>query len=367
MKKYLSFILLISSLFLVVTVQAATTPVKATPTKATPAKAVAKKQAIKPAVKAVKIVEQYAKVGMTKATYEAMVKSITEFVNGNLLSDGQSVSKLIITKKLGSLYFVDISLPGDRTVKSVFFKDTAKGGVDYFFPTAMNIPETKAATKKAKAEAVKQGAEAPSASSGQAAVALVKSDKPVVEVFVMSYCPYGTQIEKGLLPVIKTLGNKADIQIKFVSYTMHGQKEFDENLVQSCIKKEQSNKFLPYLECFLKEADSASCVKSIGVDSAKLTACTTATTNDLKLVNTGTDFPIDKDANVKYGVGGSPTLVINGAEVSSARSSSALLKTICSAFNTPPAECNTVLDTATPAPGFGTATTNSTSPASCGS
>lgn len=363
MKKYLSFILLISSLFLVVTVQAATTPVKATPTKATPAKAVAKKQAIKPAVKAVKIVEQYAKVGMTKSAYDAVVKSVTEFVNENLLADGQKLSKLVITKKLGFLYFVDISLPGNRTVKSVFFKDNSKGGVDYFFPTAMNIPETKAATKKAKEDATKQDVQA----NATQAVALVKSDKPAVEVFVMSYCPYGTQIEKGLLPVIKTLGNKADIQIKFVSYTMHGQKEFDENLVQSCIKKEQSNKFLPYLECFLKEADSASCVKSIGVDSAKLTACTTATTNDLKLVNTGTDFPIDKDANVKYGVGGSPTLVINGAEVSSARSSSALLKTICSAFNTPPAECNTVLDTATPAPGFGTATTNSTSPASCGS
>jgi len=364
MKKWLSLFLLVGSLFLVVTVQAATTPVKSTPTKATPAKVVvAKKPAVKPAVKAVKIVEQYAKVGMTKATYEAMVKSITEFVNGNLLSDGQTVSKLIITKKLGSLYFVDISLPGDRTVKSVFFKDTAKGGVDYFFPTAMNVVETKAATKKAKAEAVKQDAQ-PSATP---AVALVKSDKPVVEVFVMSYCPYGTQIEKGLLPVIKTLGNKADIQIKFVSYTMHGQKEFDENLVQNCIKKEQNDKFLPYLECFLKEADSAGCIKSTGIDSAKVASCTAFTTNDLKLVNTGTDFPIDKDANVKYNVGGSPTLVINGAEVSTARSSSALLKTICGAFNTPPAECSTVLDTATPAPGFGTATTNSTSPASCGS
>lgn len=34
----------------------------------------------------------------------------------------------------------------------------------------------------------------------------------------MSHFPYGTQIEKGMIPVMETLGNKADIGIKFVNY-----------------------------------------------------------------------------------------------------------------------------------------------------
>lgn len=333
------------SLFLVASVQAATT---------VPAKAV------KPTVKAVKIVEPYTKVGMTKANYNSIVSAVTGFVNDNLLSDGEKVSQVVITKKSGLLYFADITLPGGNVVKSAFFKDSSKGGIDYFFPSAMNVPDTKAATKKAKATAKQDNQ--PVASSAS----LVKSDKPVVEVFVMTYCPYGTQIEKGLLPVIKTLGDAADIQIKFVSYTMHGVKEFTENLTQYCINKEQPTKFWPYLECFLKEADSAGCLTAGGVDVAKVNACTTATTNEYKLVSTGTDFPLDKDANVKYGVQGSPTLVINGVEANSGRDSASLLKMICSAFNTPPAACSTVLSSATPAPGFGTGTTNNTATAGCG-
>lgn len=356
MKKWLSLGLLISSLFLVMTVQAATVPAKAVPAKAV----VAKKASVKPAVKGVKVVEPYVKVGMTKAAYNSVIATVTDFINVNLLDGSQKVSKVTISKKSGSLYFLDIVLPNNQTVKSVFLKGATKAG-DYFFPTVLNVAETVAETKKAQV-AVKTNS---SAEAVAIPVNLVKADKPLVEVFVMSYCPYGTQIEKGLLPVIKTLGAKADIQIKFVSYTMHGAKEQTENLTQYCVNKEQPDKFLPYLDCFLKEADSASCIKTANVDTAKVTACTTATTEQYKLVSTGTDFPIYKDVNLKYGVSGSPTLVINGAQVDSGRSPAALLKTICGAFNTPPAECNAVLDSASPAPGFGVGTTTATAPASC--
>ncbi len=359
MKKWLGFFFLIGSLLLVLTAQAATTPVKTTPVKAV----VAKKTPAKPAVKGAKTVEPHTKVGLTKTAYNKVVASVTDFVNENLMAEGQKVAKIVITKKSGFLYFIDITLPDSRTVKSAFFQDNSKGGVDYFFPTAMNIPETKAETKKEKEAAAKNK----SSETATTQASLVKTDKPAVEVFVMSYCPYGTQIEKGLLPVVKTLGDKADIQIKFVSYTMHGEKEFTENLLQYCINKEQPTKFWPYLECFLKEGTSADCLQTVGVDQAKTTACVTATTNEYKLVASGTDFPIYKEANLKYGVQGSPTLIVNGVEANSGRSAAALLKTVCGAFNTPPAECSTVLDSANPAPGFGTGASANPSAASCGS
>ncbi|MBU3941884.1 MAG: hypothetical protein KKF74_03150, partial [Nanoarchaeota archaeon] len=47
-----------------------------------------------------------------------------------------------------------------------------------------------------------------------------KKDKPEVELFVMSHCPYGTQIEKGMLPVARLLGDKIDFNIRFCSYAM---------------------------------------------------------------------------------------------------------------------------------------------------
>jgi len=62
-----------------------------------------------------------------------------------------------------------------------------------------------------------------------------KTDKPEVELFVMSYCPYGTQMEKGILPAFDTLGDTVDAELKFVDYAMHGEKEVKENLRQYCI------------------------------------------------------------------------------------------------------------------------------------
>ncbi len=59
----------------------------------------------------------------------------------------------------------------------------------------------------------------------------------------MAYCPYGTQEEKGILPVVNTLNNKIDFKVKFCDYAMHGKQEIDEQLNQYCIETEQADKF----------------------------------------------------------------------------------------------------------------------------
>jgi len=71
--------------------------------------------------------------------------------------------------------------------------------------------------------------------------------------------------------------------------------------------------------------------------------------------------PYDVDGEIvnKYGVQGSPTLIINGAEISSGRDSQSLLSVVCSAFNETPEECETTLDSATPSAGFGAGTATS--------
>jgi hypothetical protein len=206
---------------------------------------------------------------------------------------------------------------------------------------------------------------------------VTKSDKPKVELFVMSYCPYGTQIEKGILPVVSALGKKIDFQIKFCDYSMHGEKELKENLTQYCIQKEENNKYADYLTCFLKSGDSTTCLSGAKIDTAKVNSCVSKTDGDYKVMsnfknNVGFqgDYPgfdVDKTDNTKYNVSGSPTLIINGAEVTSARDSASLLKTVCSAFNNQPSECQASLSSSTPSSGFGDGTTNSGSAASgCG-
>ncbi|MEJ2267506.1 MAG: hypothetical protein P8X70_00310 [Nanoarchaeota archaeon] len=79
-----------------------------------------------------------------------------------------------------------------------------------------------------------------------------KSNKPQVELFVMSYCPYGTQAEKGIIPVVELLKDKIDFRIRFVNYLMHGEKEGKENLREYCIQEIAPEKYLDYMTCFLE-------------------------------------------------------------------------------------------------------------------
>lgn len=283
------------------------------------------------------------------------------YVNANLMQPGTKATVTDVTEAYG-LYKVKINIGADQKVDSYISRDGK-----LLFPQALDM------TASINAD----GTAATGDTAATAApVDVPKTDKPVVELFVMSYCPYGTQIEKGMLPAVKALGSKIDYKLKFVDYAMHGEKELKENLVQYCIQKEQVSKLDAYLTCFLKASDSASCLTSAGVDVNKNNTCVAKTDTEFKVTEnfkSNTDFRgtfpgfnVEKADNTKYSVGGSPTLIINGKEVSSARDSASLLKTICSAFNTQPKECEAVLSSTAPAAGFGEgAATGGTAAAGC--
>jgi hypothetical protein len=277
--------------------------------------------------------------GKTLSSQEAAEKALV-YINNNLLQPGTSAGVNGIEDK-GSLYNIKLDI-GGQEYDSYITKD---GGL--LFPSAFNLEEA--------VERTEQPAEqAPPPAD------LEKSDKPEVQLFIMSHCPFGTQAEKGIIPVAELLGDNIDFEIKFVNYAMHGETEVNEQLSQYCIKAEQNTKFLPYLKCFLEAGDSASCLAEIKVDATKLASCVEKTDTEFKITEnlenpTGRypAFLIDDEKNNEYGVRGSPTLVINDAVVNSARSPSAFLATICSAFNDAPEECDEVLSNANPSSGFG--------------
>jgi hypothetical protein len=202
-----------------------------------------------------------------------------------------------------------------------------------------------------------------------------KSEKRKVEVFVMTHCPFGTMIEKGILPVVKLMGSKIDFSVKFVDYAMHGQTEIDEQLLQHCIQKEAEGKYLEYLECFLEDGDTERCIGETGFTEGQFDSCIEATDKEFKISELYDDqstwlsgkypqFNVNADLNDKYGVRGSPHLVINEATVSSGRAPASLLSAVCAAFETAPAECSTELSSAQPSAGFGFA--ENSAPASAG-
>ncbi|MDF1498300.1 MAG: hypothetical protein P1P85_03015 [Patescibacteria group bacterium] len=282
---------------------------------------------------------------------------IENFINNNLLAPGTKIAIIEEATKENGLYKVVVDFNGQE--------------LDTYMTEDEEIVITQAFNIKEMEEKNSKNENAPAPQNKE----VTKNDKPVVELFVMSHCPYGTQIEKGILPVAKTLGDKIDFEIKFCDYAMHGEKELDEQLQQHCIKTEQPTKFVSYLECFLEAGDSKSCLTKTGINTSKLNSCISTTDKKYSVNANFNDkntwkgnyptFNVYKEDNVKYNVGGSPTLVINGTTLSSGRDSKSLLAIICSAFETPPEECNTDLSSAQPSPGFGSATTTGGSEASC--
>jgi len=203
-----------------------------------------------------------------------------------------------------------------------------------------------------------------------------KKAKPEVEVFVMSHCPYGTQIEKGILPVVELLGDKIDFTVKFCDYAMHDKKELDEQTLQYCIQKDFNDKYLDYLGCFLEDGDTDRCLKEAGIDQKKLDSCIKETDEKFKITENYEDkstwmgrfptFDVHKEENERYGIRGSPGFVVNGVVASTGRDPASLLKTVCLGFDEKPEECGKKLSTETPSPGFGFSGSGSSSSGGCG-
>jgi len=178
----------------------------------------------------------------------------------------------------------------------------------------------------------------------QPLVDVPKSDVPEVELFIMTHCPYGTQAEKGMIPVLELLGDKIDGNIRFVHYFMHEPEE-TETPVQICIREEQSDKYLDYLRCFLEDGDGERCLSEVGIDEVAMNTCIDTNYEGL--------YASDSELSEGYGVRGSPSLVINGVLVQSGRSPAAYLEIICSAFNEAPEECDEILSLENPKPMWG--------------
>jgi hypothetical protein len=225
-----------------------------------------------------------------------------------------------------------------------------------------------------------------------------KSDKPEVELFVMSFCPYGTQAEKGVLPVAKLLGDKIDFKIRFVSYAMHGEKEVTENLREYCIQEIAPDKFLDYMTCFL-EGDGVEsngyitngndpdyCLAQAGIDTGALESCMAKADEEYSVtenLNSGDTYPgfnVDLELNEEYGVQGSPTLVVNGVKIAPSdegyyefndekipysRSPETYKQIICSLFTQAPEECGTELSSSSPSVYFGWEGTGASSAGQC--
>ncbi|MCF7812345.1 hypothetical protein K9M59_01965 [Candidatus Gracilibacteria bacterium] len=289
-------------------------------------------------------------------------QKVENFVNTHLLGGQGALTIKEFTSEKGLYKFV--ANANGQEITSYMTKDAT-----FLFPQVINM-ETYAEEKAAQAEAAQKTQQEKLAS-------IPKTEIPTVELFVMSHCPFGTQIEKGMLPVLDTLGDKVAFELKFVNYAMHQKKEIDEQLVQYCLQKEEPQKLISYLSCFLEAGEGGKCLAEVEIDTDAIETCVAETDEEFGIMADYEDkstwrgnfptFAVHDTENQEYGVQGSPTLVINGETVQSARDPKSLLQAVCAGFETQPEECNTDLPSDTPSSGFGYGTSATDSAAAqCG-
>jgi len=185
-----------------------------------------------------------------------------------------------------------------------------------------------------------------------------KVDKPQMEMFVMSFCPYGQQAQSLVIPVADFFGDWIDIEPRYVVYpesyypgredqfceggvcAMHGLGELHENMRQACVWKYDKNEYWTYVECIIDNCDSTD------VDE-----CWEQCTEDLntnQIENCWRDEGVklmerSTDAMEKYGVSGSEAFILNEErlQMSSYRwDSNKLRELICCGFEDVPDICD---------------------------
>ena len=264
---------------------------------------------------------------------EVTAQNAVNGISANYLASGVSARLAGVTEESG-VYKVAIEYSSSqgKQVSSVYLTRDGK----LLFPTVYPMTATTAAAtvKKTVEESCSEQ---------------TKVETPVLEVFVASYCPYGTQVQDVLADVVSGVPDLAkNIRVRYMGgvtngtvWSMHGKTEAAENLRQICIREEQPDVYWKYVSCFLNSSSSAECVTTAGIDLTTLTSCTADPARGISYAEK--DFASEDS----YGVTGSPTLFLNGVKVSEfnfgGRNPEAIKTLICCGFSDQPGACATRL------------------------
>jgi len=258
-------------------------------------------------------------------------EKVMTYINGNLVQQGTSASLISVNETRG-LYAIQ-SRYQSQTITIYATRDCT-----LLFTNSIDM--NAAPEKAAPAQPPK------------------KTSRPDVELFVMSFCPYGTQAETVIRPVLDLLGTTADFHVRYITMSngstlndivsLHGPLEAKEDLRQLCIMKADPSKFWDYLKVFndrcypswqnasVLDTCRKNITASLGIDLQSTESCAFSG-NGISLLKA------DEQESATYGVTGSPTLVINGVEYTGPRTPEGYKEAICNSYNTQPASCNTTL------------------------
>jgi protein-disulfide isomerase len=273
---------------------------------------------------------------LTQPSADEIGKKVVDFINNNLVQPGTSAS-LVSVKDMGSYYEIITSYQG-RQIPVYLTKDGRFLILSQCLNQMCVFDITNIRQNQQKPEETKQE--------------IPKKDRPTAELYIFSYCPYGVTTLDSFAIVGKLLSNKANMKVKFFS-DMHGKHELQQNKIQECIQEVDPQKYWDYASRYLKTVyskcsstrdincdknESITLMKEVGIDTDKVMKCVEERGEEL--------YKRDISDAERFGLTGSPSLVINDVHVSGFdRSPEGIKKLVCSSFTTPPAECSQVLST----------------------
>ncbi|MBL6974445.1 MAG: hypothetical protein ISR64_01815 [Deltaproteobacteria bacterium] len=197
-----------------------------------------------------------------------------------------------------------------------------------------------AGCKEKPKKAGEPGAPAPKAAA--------TGEKVEVAFHVMSQCPFGVQVENGIAPVLKKIGDNIDFKLEFIGNekdgkltSMHGDSEVQGNILQLCSVKHAPDKYMDVILCMNKNmrgipGNFDACADETKVDKAKIKACADGEEGK------GLLSASYKRSQAK-GARGSPTIFLAGEKYRGGRQEAQFMRAICNKFKgEKPAACKDI-------------------------
>jgi len=161
-----------------------------------------------------------------------------------------------------------------------------------------------------------------------------------LDFYLMSQCPYGTQVADAIAPVLEKLGTSIDFNMNFIAgdngdgtfTSLHGQPEVDGDIVQLCAAEHNPEKYMDMIVCQNKNAGAIpgnweKCASDNRLDTEKIKACFEGDEGK-ELMSASIKASEEVEAS------GSPTIYLNDKPYSGGRSENDFLRAICSAYET---------------------------------
>lgn len=166
---------------------------------------------------------------------------------------------------------------------------------------------------------------------------VLPAHQAVFEMYVMSKCPYGVQVEDAFGPVKEKLGGAVQLKINFIGdgdasslNSMHGPTEVAGDIAQLCAAAQSPEKAFEMILCQNKDVKAVdtnwnTCGATAGLDVAALTTCING--------DQGKQLLAASFANAKEkGAKGSPTLFLDGKPYAGGRKTRDFMAAVCETF-----------------------------------